>query len=146
MMELFFEFILGFFAVIGYAYYYNIPYKTLHVSGFIGAVGWTMYNLGVYFDVANLGVFIGSICIGFLGEFFSRKYKLPATIYLIPGIIPLVPGMSMYFMMYNIVMKNYYEAFNQGLNAAVVAGAISIGLFIASSTWVKITRVKNIVR
>jgi len=40
--------------------------------------------------------FAASILIGIMGEIFAKKLKNPSTIFTIPGIIPLVLGITAY--------------------------------------------------
>ncbi len=133
-MYIFYQFILGYLAVIGFAYYLTVPFKVIPYCAIGGAVGWTTFMyFSKYLNNGFLGILLGSILIGLLGEILSRKFKMPATVFTIAGIVPLVPGLNLYYMMYNIVMSNYSEAFTEGLNASIIAGSISIGLFLASS-------------
>lgn len=146
-MYITYQFLLGFLAVLGFAYYLNVPMRAIPACALGGAIGWVIFMYSSkYLDAGHIGILVGSIFIGLLGEYFSRKHRLPATVFLLAGIIPLVPGLNMYFMMYNVVMNNYDEAFKQGLNAAIISGAISIGLFLASSAYSKVMRIRSKLR
>ncbi len=52
--------------------------------------------------------------VGTLGELFARYFKKPATVYIIPGIVPLVPGAGMYYTMLALVEKDFLLAANNG--------------------------------
>ncbi len=135
-MSTIYQFILGFLAVAAFAYYLNVPKKAICSCAIGGGLGWAVFMYcSKSLNAAHIGVLIGAMIVGFMGEEFARRYHLPATVFIIAGIIPLVPGMNMYFMMYNIVMNDYAEAFRQGLNAAIIGGAISIGITLASGVY-----------
>lgn len=40
--------------------------------------------------------FLGSLILGLLSHTMSRRYKRPVIIFIVPGIIPLVPGGAAY--------------------------------------------------
>ena len=43
-------------------------------------------------DLGKVGAsFLGSLILGLLSHVMSRRYKRPVIIFIVPGIIPLVP-------------------------------------------------------
>ena len=56
--------------------------------------------------------------------------------------VPLVPGYGMYNTMQNIVTKNYNIALKVGLETLLQAGAIAMGILLASVFSDSIKRVK----
>ena len=71
-----------------------------------------------------------------------KRLRMPATIFIYTGIIPLVPGYGMYNTMQNIVTKNYNIALKVGLETLLQAGAIAMGILLASVFSDSIKRVK----
>ncbi|MEB3429946.1 threonine/serine exporter family protein [Citroniella saccharovorans] len=130
-MDIIFEFVIMAISVVSFAYAYNIPPRSLLAVGLTGGVSWIIYSLLRSIDKEYLGVFLASLTIGTMAIFFSKKHKLPSTVYIIPSIIPLVPGMSLYFTMYNIVMENYNEAFLRGIYAIATAGLLACGIIVS---------------
>ena len=90
-----------FYSVIasaGFAIYINVPKRDVPASAVIGGLGWVLYK----FLVIKTGdlvfpYFVATLLIGFLGNVCSYKYKKTSLVYILPGIIPLVPGYSMYY-------------------------------------------------
>lgn len=67
-----------------------------------------------------------------MAEILARILKSPATVFLIPTIIPFVPGAMLFFMMYNLIngnMELFYENFT-GLGLASLG--IAVGIILAS--------------
>lgn len=129
-MFLFKNFIFSFLSTLGFSVIFNIPKESLLKSALIGAIGWIVY---IKFSTPIVGVFFGALIVGVLGEIFARLFKKPATIFIIPGIIPLVPGTGMYYTMYAIIEKNFLEAANIGTETFFIALSISCGIIIPSS-------------
>ena len=75
-----------------------------------------------------LGALVGA---GF-SEIFARLTKVPVPIYMVPCVIPLVPGSALYATMFHFVSGNYAAAGSAALTTLVVALGISGGIVIAS--------------
>ncbi|MBR5791048.1 MAG: threonine/serine exporter family protein, partial [Phascolarctobacterium sp.] len=66
-------------------------------------------------------------------ELCARLFKQPATVFLIPGIIPLVPGLGMYQGMKQIIEKSYEPGMNTLLTAGTDSAAIALGIMFTAS-------------
>ena len=89
-----------------------------------------------------VGSFFGALCVGILSTNASKILRMPATIFIYTGMIPLVPGYGMYNTMQNLVTKNYNVAFKVGIETILQAGAIAMGILLASVFSDSIKRVK----
>lgn len=59
--------------------------------------------------------------------------KCPTTIFTLTGLIPIVPGGSLFYMMQNLVLGNSNEALTQGIiTVEVILGIVSGMLFTSS--------------
>ena len=79
-----------------------------------------------------ISVMLGSMVATIMSEILARILKSPATVFLIPTIIPFVPGAMLFFMMYNLIngnMQLFYENFS-GLGLASLG--IAVGIILAS--------------
>lgn len=55
------------------------------------------YQLTVDLEFGKVGAsFLGSLILGLMSHTMSRRYKRPVIIFIVPGIIPLVPGGAAY--------------------------------------------------
>lgn len=100
-------FVFAFFATAAFGILFQAPKKTLVSSGLIGAVGWVLFvllrhQLGYNSFHAN---FFAAVVIALGSELSARLCRQPATVFVIPGIIPLVPGLGMYQGMTQIIEK-----------------------------------------
>jgi len=125
--------LFGFFSTLGFGLIFNAPKKLLVLIGLIGAVG--MYILFFMTNEYNLisASFFGSCAIAILAEIASRAGKDATTLFIIPGIIPFVPGAPLYETMSKMLESNYSEAVSNGTQAFIIAGSIAAALvFIAT--------------
>ncbi|EOI6007045.1 threonine/serine exporter family protein, partial [Enterococcus hirae] len=93
MWNLFIQFSFSFLATAAFAIITNVPRRALICCGLSGAFGWMIYwvcvDLG---DTPAFGSLLGSLGVAFISDLFSKRLKMPVTIFNIPGIVPLVPG------------------------------------------------------
>lgn len=143
-MKLILKFILSFISTVGFSILFSSPSETLFYTGFVGASGWTVYYISSNIFNSNIaGSFFGALTVGLLGEVFARLNKRPATLYITPGIIPLVPGAGTYYTMLSLVEKDFIMAANKGLETFSIATAIAIAIIISSIFSQSITKVRK---
>lgn len=143
-MEIIKQFILSFISTIGFSVLFGSPKGTLGFAGLAGSSGWILYTLTRKLSGSIIaGSFFGALTVGILGEVLARLSKKPATLYITPGIIPLVPGAGMYYTMLALIEKDFFIAANKGVETFFIAAAISVGIIIASAFSRSINRVKS---
>ncbi|KAE9634471.1 MAG: hypothetical protein PWP07_250 [Epulopiscium sp.] len=126
--------ISAFFATFFFAVLFNISKKQLLFCGGIGAFGWLIYLC--FFNLTDsvvLASFISALSISMISRIFSIIRKVPVTVFLISGIIPLVPGAGMYRTMYAMLAQNFQETAFYGAQTLEVAGVIAIAIIFTSS-------------
>lgn len=130
------QIVLAFFGSIFPAILFNIDRKKIIWGGFCGAIGWTAYLL-VYNHINSnvMAYFSGAFIVGIYSEFMARKLKTPAVEFSIPGIFPLVPGITAYKTISYIVDQNYSLAYSKGMQTIAAAGAIGFGIMLSSTTF-----------
>lgn len=133
-MPLYIHIVFSFLAAVGFAVFLNSPRKTLLISGVVGMVSWTIYILLMRrdFDIM-FSNFIAAFIASILCEILSRKFKKPTILFVIPGIITLIPGLGLYNTMFYMIQKNFQEAINTGSNVMFASGSIALGVLVASS-------------
>ena len=133
-MNLFFEFIIASICSISFAILFNCPKKELISGGFCGGTGWLVYSIVQLFTSSvSLSVLCAAITVGLLGEAFAHKNKRPATIFIVPGIIPLVPGYGLYYTMLKVIESGLQEASTIGIETIFAAISIASGLIISAA-------------
>ncbi|MBR4287456.1 MAG: threonine/serine exporter family protein [Clostridia bacterium] len=125
--------IAGVISTVGFALIFRLkpsrlPFAAL--DGLIACVSYFAFTelIGGDFLPNALAAFLTA----FAAEIFARICKAPATIFLLPGCIALVPGGTLYFSMSNLLSQNYIEAGKSLLTTVVVGIAIGAGIILAS--------------
>ena len=97
-----------------------------------GGVGWLVYLL-LENHSSGIRFLLATIVVALLAELLARFYKAPATLFLIIGIIPLVPGGGMYYTMEALLNRDMPLFVERGLETATAAGAMAVGCSLVSS-------------
>lgn len=70
--------------------------------------------------------------VSLCGQIFARVLKAPVTIFVIPGILPLVPGAGMFRIAHSVIrsdgMTSYYI-----IQTLIVAGMIALSIMVVDS-------------
>ena len=125
--------IAGFISTIGFAILFRL--KPTHwilaaIDGLLACVCY--FAFADIFGNVFLPNLLASLVCAFGAELFARLAKAPSTVFLLPGIIALVPGGTLYYSMSNLLNSNYIEAGHNLLLTAEVAIAIGGGIIAAS--------------
>ena len=78
-------------------------------------------------------IVVASAVISLFSEILARKLKYPAINFIIPGILPLVPGLGLYNTMYALVQKDYALSASTGTETLLKSAGIAIGILIITS-------------
>ncbi|RDY23028.1 threonine/serine exporter [Romboutsia maritimum] len=128
------SFLFSFLATIGFAVFYNSPKRALIPAGITGGLGWTIYVLLFKLSYNSIFAnFIAAALVSIMGEILARKMKQPAILFVIPGILPLVPGLGMYNTMLYMVQKDYNLAISTGADTLFISASISLGVLVITS-------------
>ena len=66
--------------------------------------------------------FLSAPCHILLAHTFARIFKAPVTVFLIPGILPTVPGAGMYRTVYYIITDNRAQSLLYLMQTLEIAG------------------------
>lgn len=104
-MELLLQAAAAFVAVVTLGVIFSVPRRFLSYSGFVGSLGWTAY-MGMQKICGNgmLVMFLSALMVAFLSHLIARICKAPVTVFLITGILPLVPGVGVYRIAYYFLL------------------------------------------
>lgn len=128
------EIILAFLGSYGPAILFNIERKNLFWAGLCGAIGWSAYK-GIYIltETSIFAVFIASLAISITSEIMAKVFRTPATVFYIPSLFPIVPGISAYYTVLYIIENKISEAVYKGLETIGSAMAIAFGILLVST-------------
>ena len=131
MSNLFVEFLFAFLGTLGFTLIFNVPLRHIPVASFVGGAGWVIYQIAVAMGSGvAIACFFGACTVGLTSDIASKVCKEAATIFVIPGVLPLVPGAGTYYTMLAIVQGNLDQAAAKGIETLAMAGAIALGLLV----------------
>lgn len=128
------SFIFALFATFGFCILFHVPLRCMLPAAAIGGMGWFAYQLLMELGLGiTASVFIAACLVAMLADICSRLIKEAATVFVIPGILPLVPGSGIYYTMFHFIRGNMDKAGAWGARTLMIAGAIALGLLVVAS-------------
>jgi uncharacterized membrane protein YjjB (DUF3815 family) len=126
--------ILSFGASIGFGIVFQIRGVKLFYAGLGGALTRIVYLILMAFIpyriiYAALAAFFAAV----YAEVLAVKKKMPATVFLYPAIIPLIPGDLIYYTMGGLVLSNNQLFQENAIECILALIGICVG-FVLSST------------
>ena len=128
-MSLFYQFLICFAAALCFSLLLNQPRRSIVFSAIIGALAY------VLFFVLGKGVmayFVSSFFVGVACEGLARWKKTTATQLITCSLIPLIPGLGLYWTVRYLTEDQFSQGMKTGLDA--VLGICAIALAITFST------------
>lgn len=123
----------AFISTIGFSIVFHAQKKHLLICGAVGAISWTIYLLlSEQGNSSVLASFLATLVVTALSYLLAKKRKTPITVFLIAGIIPLVPGLGLYRMMSALLDENYSLALDYATLTFEIAGVIAGAIVIVS--------------
>ena len=125
--------VMGMLGSVGFAVLFGIYDRKLGVIALGGAAGWVVYLACVASGHSMfVGLFVASLFVAALSEILARILKTPVILLLVPMLIPEIPGGDLYYTMYHLVQGHYTEFGSSSNQVLVEAGAIALGIILAS--------------
>lgn len=124
----------GVIGSVGFALIFGVAKKH-----FIYAVGSSLLSCLAFELVFALGggifmsAFIGAGLTAAYSDIMAHKIKTPATVMIIIGIIPLVPGARLYYTMLGIVRDDMEMLSKNGESALLIAAGIAVGIIVVTA-------------
>ena len=120
-------------STLGFSILFYVHPRRLLVATLGGLLTTAAYLLaGHFLDGELLPNLIGALVGAGYSEIMARVTKVPVPVYMVPCVIPLVPGSGLYGTMFNFVTGNYAAAAEAGLRTLQIALGIAGGIVIAS--------------
>lgn len=136
--------IAAFVGSYAFSIIFHLRGKKLLWAGLGGGLTWMVYLLlSRCLSNVLLLYFIPSIFATAYAEIMARINKAPATCFLMPAEIPLIPGASLYYTMSAIVNSNTSEFYIHLQDTLYMALGIACGVVVCSVVFKYIHKVLN---
>ena len=120
--------ILSALACAAFSIVFNAPRRELPWCGLNGGLSWLVYSLIMAkSDHPVSATLVAAAAVTIVARLLSYHRQAPSTLYHIPGILPLVPGMAVYNAMQAAIRGFILETYSNALLALKLAGAIGAG-------------------
>lgn len=122
------QLLAAFLGTVSFALLFGVPRNCYVFCGLIGSLGWLVYVVVRIGADETFAVLLATMAVVFLSRLVAVRMHCPATLFLIPGIFPLVPGAGVYWAAYYVVTDRLMLAAHTGYSAAKTAVAIVLGI------------------
>ena len=118
----------------GFAVLFGVPRKQYTSTGVVGAIGWMMYfALVQYLHLSIIAsTFLTSAVVVALSQTAAVIRKCPATIFMICGLFPLIPGAGVFWTTYYLTSNALHTALRTGISAFSCTMAIVLAVVVVS--------------
>ncbi len=141
------QMVTAFLGSMGFSVLFNIRRTKLLIAGFGGALSWGVYLLfGGALDDGPLRCFLAAVGVTVYAEIFARIKKTPTTSFLVPGMIPLIPGGTLYNTMQFAIAGDWAQSGSAAAYTIRVALALAAGIIVVSSVMRMVVAVIRFVR
>lgn len=124
----------SFFGSLGFALLYNTRGRRVLIPAVGGALFWAVYLIFLhYINNEYLGFFVVAILIAIYAEIWARMLKTPATTVLMPTVIPLIPGGSLYYAMEAALRMDMVRFAEKSKAALGLAVSLAAGIMVVTS-------------
>lgn len=133
MREAIIQIVAAGLGTLGFALLFRVRPCHLPMATLGGALSWLTYLL-VWEGTGSIffSTLVAAVVVCLWSEGLARLRKAPANIFLLPGIIPLLPGGALYYTMSGIVSGDWSLAMIKGLATVHMALGIAGGIIIGS--------------
>lgn len=119
----------AFVAALGFAVIFDVSRSELVYCGIAGLTAEAVYQIIRYiYEEKTVAVLVSAVSVTVLVRVLANVRKTPVTVYMISGIIPLVPGGAVYNTVFDIIASDYAAAVVWGIDAVKSASAVAIGI------------------
>ena len=128
----FFAVIATFVGILGFCSVFSCPYKFIFISCSCAALCWAVYLICISWGLSSVWAsFFGAVFIDVSSQMLARRLKAPVIIFLVIGVLPLVPGYGIYKVAYDMFTGGDVNA--SLTNALLLAGAVALAVIVADT-------------
>lgn len=132
MKDIIIQLVTALLGSLGFALLFQLRKGLLMAASIGGLVNWGVYLLVDRFvDGFFLPCFVAAAVAVIYCEVAARVLKAPVTLFLVPSVVPSVPGSALFYTMSGIVRQDWAAAKSFGLKTAEFALGIAAGICLA---------------
>ena len=129
------QIITGTVGTLGFSMLFNVRGRRLVFATVAGLISWSIYilfNRLTHSEV--LSYFISAALITVYCEVMARVIKTPTSTFIVPSLIPLIPGASLYRTMCTAFVGDTAGVTDMAVYTLKLAAALALGVIVASAS------------
>ncbi|MDO4623603.1 MAG: threonine/serine exporter family protein [Eubacteriales bacterium] len=133
--------VLSFLASLGFAIVFQMRKEDLvwaGIGGLVTRIAYIILMAFIPYRIVYAALAAGAADI--FAEIMAHKKHTPATYYLYPAIIPLIPGDLLYYTMGGIILNDREMAMNYGQDCLLALVGICVGFVCCSTVFILLRR------
>ena len=128
METIFLQLLTAMAGSFGFCLLFHLQRRLLIPASLGGLLCWGAYLAGTaLWEGIFFPTLVSSAFAALYAELLAWLMRAPATLFFVPAVIPLVPGSSLYYAMYNAVASQWDMARSYGSRTALFAFGIAVG-------------------
>lgn len=132
------QILMGCLGTLGFNILFHLRGRKLLLATLGGLLSWTVFLLLEPLHSGEaIRYLVSAATITIYGEVLARMEKTPTTTFLVPSIIPLIPGSALYYTMNYALNKQWTEFLQQAFYTLQLAFSLAVGI-IAVTTVVRL--------
>ncbi len=136
--------IMALLGSIGFGILFNLRGRRLMLAGLGGMLGWIAYL--ILYDITGHEVVsygLATVLTTLYSQALARIVKSPATLFLVPSVVPMLPGGYLYYSMLFAVSGDWDNFLAEGVLTLSTAAAIAVGMMVGSSLYSTLLAIKR---
>ena len=129
------QIITGLLGTLGFNILFNIRGRKLIFASLGGLISWSVFlGLEPLFAGEAIRYLLSAAVVTIYGEVLARLEKTPTTTFLVPSVIPLIPGSALYYTMNYALNKQWSQFAQQAFYTLQLALCLAVGIIAVTTT------------
>ena len=129
------QILMGGLGTLGFNILFHIRGKKLVLATLGGVISWAVFlALQPLIASESIRYFLAAAAVTVYGEALARRMKTPTTTFLVPSIIPLIPGSALYYTMNYALNQQWSDFARQAFYTLQLALALAVGIIAITTT------------
>jgi uncharacterized membrane protein YjjB (DUF3815 family) len=118
---------------LGFSVLFNIRGKKLLAVTIGGALSWAAFLVLFALGMGEpMAYFLVALLVSLYAEGMARLLRAPATVFVAPSLVPLIPGSSLYYTMTYALGGDSEQFLGKAGSALALASALAAGIVISA--------------
>lgn len=143
-MKEFIQLLTGMLGSVGFAMIFRLPFRYLPLAALGGLLNWGSY-LGCFALSGKLflSCFVASALSALYAELLAKYLRAPTTLFLIPAVIPSIPGSNLYYTLQAAVDGDLANTLDNALLTCKWAFGIAAGISLVGIIFVMLRNARK---